>query len=164
MPKRQDTQRRHGRPRARLAGTRVPLSGPLVPPRPSDMQASCVKSNMDRVCPDCVTVLISAESRSFPKDVRGLWWTEQENTWRRPAFSPPPLLLTACQLRDTHTLYCACAWTARGPDGGGDTRHASGAVSRAWAGSCGPVHSAGSRWNGSDLSTGAEGRGPSFSE
>lgn len=39
----------------------------LGPSQPSDMQASCVKSNTDRVGSDCVTVLISAESRSFPK-------------------------------------------------------------------------------------------------
>lgn len=54
----------------------------------------------------------------------------------------------------------------RGADGGGDARWGRGrsarirAVRRAWAGSCGPVHPAGSRWNESDLSTGVEGRAP----
>lgn len=47
----------------------------------------------------------------------------------------------------------------RGVDGGGDAA-CIGAVRRAWAGSCGPVHPAGSRWNESDLSTGVEGRAP----
>lgn len=101
--------------------------------------------------------------KKFPQNVRGLW-TEQEDTWHRPALSPRPLLLSACHLGDTRTLYSACAWTARAAGGGGDTRHASGAVRRAWAGSRGPARPVGSRWNGSDLSTGAEGRGSSFCE